>query len=89
MGNTPVDRQRRDRERPRSRADVVAAAHVQVRTGLSVPARRLQCEAGGPAARDRVAGGPALPERAYRFAWQEALEAWRESRPALAEGRHP
>lgn len=89
MGNTPVDRQRRYPGRRHARAEAVAATRAQKRAGPSAPVRRLRCEAGGPAAMDRVAHGPASPERAYRFVWQEALEAWRDAHPALSLGREP
>ena len=87
MGHTPADRKRRYRERRQARAEAAAAARVQMRAGTSALVRRLRCEAGGPVALDRVSTGPALPERAYRFAWQEALEAWRDARPAPPGGR--
>ena len=88
MGHTPADRQRRYRERQQARAEAGAAARVQTRAGPSALVRRLHCEAGGPAAVDRVTHG-ASPEWAYRFAWKEALEAWRDACPARSGGRDP
>lgn len=88
MGHTPADRQRRYRGRRQARAEAVGAARVQMRAGASALVRRLHCEAGGPAALDRVTHG-ASPERAYRFAWKEALEAWRDARPAPSGSRDP
>jgi len=89
MGNTPAVRKRRDHERQQARAEAVAADRVRTRAGTSALVRRLHCEAGGPAALDRVTNGPALPEWAYRFAWREALEAWRDARSALSGRRNP
>ena len=89
MASTPADRQRRDSERRQAAAEAVRADRVPVRAGTSALVRRLHCEAGGPAALDRITNGPALPERAYRYAWREALEAWRDARPALSGSRHP